>query len=556
VGFSVSRATKLALCVFVLVFVFAAAVSLLQDDQIADRDELDALVGRVASESAVVTNDYLARAEISVRVVAVSLAALPSAESQSLVFANVIRQSDQIDAVYVGRPNGDFHFVGRSTDDDALPTDNALVDNALVDTALANAIIAFRSREIREAADGRQSTERWFDAELSELATPVVTNAEFDPRERPWYIGAIGSDTPESWSDPYVFFSSQEIGITYSIAVTDDAGEQAVVCADIVLGELINFLEQRLPTPGSLALVLDRSGSVLATSDLSAERSSAAAVDQRILDAFLPSVSNERSSTEPVLIHLEDESTPEGEGSIVAIAPVGALDKWSLIVIAPENELIVGTEAGSQLLTTLVVPIALAALIALVVLAASHVLRLRSAAQTDALTGLISRYEIVRRLGGPLTRGQSSGALAIVDLNGFKRVNDEHGHDVGDFVLRETARRLAASLPRTATVGRLGGDEFVIVLRLDANPVDQIKGVLAALAEPIAVGRGTVEIGGSAGITFFNESEPTTLQRVLREADLALYAAKDTTSSPVRIFHRSMETREDSPPALWDDAWA
>lgn len=528
VGSSVMRATKISFLAFC--GVLACALGLLTmwpGDRDADRSEIDALVARVAAESAVVTNDYLARAEISARLVAGSLSAMPDVDSQTLLFANVIDQSPQIDAVFVGESNGDFHFVARWIDPDAEPSDDAAA--------------ALRSREIRETADGRQTTERWFDFELTELAPPIVRPADYDPRERPWFIGAATSEISENWSDPYVFFSSQEVGITYSVAVTDRNGDDTVIGADIVLGDLIAFLEQRLPTPGSLALVLDRSGSVLATSDLSAQSSDTAAVDPRILDAALAPRPDDASASEPVLVHLDSGDTSEGEAMIAAVAPVGALDKWSLVVIAPEGELVVMAPTRSWLMTALLPAVAIAALLGLFVLSASYIFRLRRAVRTDALTGLISRYEIVRTLTGPLSRGQSSGALAIIDLNGFKSINDEHGHGIGDFVLRETARRIDANLPRAASVGRLGGDEFIVVFALDSNPIDRLKAVLTVLAEPITVGRRVITTGGSAGVTFFNEGEPTQLRRVLREADLALYAAKSDRENAVRIFHRSME---------------
>jgi diguanylate cyclase (GGDEF)-like protein len=313
-----------------------------------------------------------------------------------------------------------------------------------------------------------------------------------------------------------------------------------------VLDDLIAFLSERLPTPGSLALVLDRSGSVLATSGLTTEASTTEAVDPRILEAVVSSESELSVSTEPVLIRLESETATEGQDSIAAIAPVGALDKWSLVVIAPEAELVVTSTVSAGVMSTVLPALALAFLTALIVVAAAYVLRLRSAARTDALTGLLSRYEIVRRLTGPLSRGQSSGALAIIDLNHFKQVNDEHGHGIGDFVLRETARRIGANVPRSATVGRLGGDEFIVALSLEVNPINQLKVVIASLAEPITIGQRTINTGGSAGVTFFNEGEPIQLRQVLREADLALYAAKQDEASSVRIFNRSMEPTNDT----------
>jgi diguanylate cyclase (GGDEF)-like protein/PAS domain S-box-containing protein len=116
---------------------------------------------------------------------------------------------------------------------------------------------------------------------------------------------------------------------------------------------------------------------------------------------------------------------------------------------------------------------------------------LAALASHDPLTGLANRRLFRELLDAGLARTQRNGlplAVAFVDLDDFKNVNDSHGHDVGDFVLCETAHRLVATVRGTDTVARFGGDEFVIVFDPnDANSHNLVERIDQALAAPIYV---------------------------------------------------------------------
>jgi len=148
----------------------------------------------------------------------------------------------------------------------------------------------------------------------------------------------------------------------------------------------------------------------------------------------------------------------------------------------------------------------------------------------DALTRLPNRVLLLDRLQYALQAAQrTEGAvsLLVLDLDGFKAVNDSFGHHVGDLVLQEVARRLSASLRGADTVGRLGGDEFAIVLpESDADEAGQVATrILARLVLPMLVETRTLQVGGSIGIATSpgHGIEPDTL---MRHADAAMYAAK------------------------------
>ncbi|HEV2928904.1 MAG TPA: GGDEF domain-containing protein [Propionibacteriaceae bacterium] len=143
---------------------------------------------------------------------------------------------------------------------------------------------------------------------------------------------------------------------------------------------------------------------------------------------------------------------------------------------------------------------------------------LAHAAHHDPLTGLANRAALDARLapGGPV-------GLLLVDLDGFKPVNDTWGHDVGDEVLRLVAERLVGCVRSGDLVARLGGDEFVIVV--EASAVDTVaRHVTAALGAPYSIDGRVLAVGASVGVAHSaTGADPDAL---LRRADQAMYEAK------------------------------
>lgn len=147
-------------------------------------------------------------------------------------------------------------------------------------------------------------------------------------------------------------------------------------------------------------------------------------------------------------------------------------------------------------------------------------------ADTDPLTGLLNRRAFVRELTCELTRESGGEALALVDLNGFKPINDTFGHATGDAVLRRVADRIARSVGSAHLVARMGGDEFAIFFRgcftAEAAQVcgDQI---CAALQSPIKIDDREFHVGLSCGVAIIGHCD---VSEALFRADAAMYRAK------------------------------
>jgi diguanylate cyclase (GGDEF)-like protein len=155
--------------------------------------------------------------------------------------------------------------------------------------------------------------------------------------------------------------------------------------------------------------------------------------------------------------------------------------------------------------------------------------QMRDLAHTDPLTGLANRREFDMRLDEEIAKADRASpfAIALLDLNGFKPINDEHGHAIGDGVLCELAERLRRACGDHAIVARQGGDEFAILVPagsplLETSLADH---VLAALAAPYRIGGRSIGVGAGIGTATWPEHGESA-RRLLEVADRALYAAK------------------------------
>ena len=177
-----------------------------------------------------------------------------------------------------------------------------------------------------------------------------------------------------------------------------------------------------------------------------------------------------------------------------------------------------------------------------------HEKRLEYRALHDALTDLPNRLLLADRLEQAMARvrrGRGLLAVAYLDLDGFKEINDRHGHDVGDRFLVRLVQRLSDSLRDCDTLARLGGDEFVIVLP-DLAARDQsaivFDRLLKLIDQPLEVNRRNIQVSASIGIAFFahddGELEP---DQLIRQADQAMYKAKQTGKNRYHFFDAEQE---------------
>lgn len=173
---------------------------------------------------------------------------------------------------------------------------------------------------------------------------------------------------------------------------------------------------------------------------------------------------------------------------------------------------------------------------------------LRYLANYDALTGLPNRALLMDRIYHGIDqarRDKRSLALCFIDLDKFKQINDSLGHDIGDLLLKEVARRLTLTLRDSDTVARLGGDEFVVLLegyKAQDNISHVARKMLTVVSEPMQFGTHTVGISPSIGIAVFPE-DALNATELLKHADVAMYHAKEAGRNNFQFFTAEMNEK-------------
>jgi diguanylate cyclase (GGDEF)-like protein len=168
----------------------------------------------------------------------------------------------------------------------------------------------------------------------------------------------------------------------------------------------------------------------------------------------------------------------------------------------------------------------------------------RYLATHDALTGIGNRRMFITHLENACCPGSGAPArpfaLLMLDLDGFKEVNDDHGHGSGDIVLQETASRLSRNMRAGDTVARLGGDEFALIMPNAGAREAAIKAdrLIQVLSERIRVDDVWLSVGASIGIATA-PLDGDTVAGIMRNADLALYRAKESGRGTSRVFDAS-----------------
>jgi diguanylate cyclase (GGDEF)-like protein/PAS domain S-box-containing protein len=160
----------------------------------------------------------------------------------------------------------------------------------------------------------------------------------------------------------------------------------------------------------------------------------------------------------------------------------------------------------------------------------------------DSLTGLANRTLLAERLKQAMVGAHRRGqllAVVFLDLDGFKSINDQYGHQTGDQLLRALAARMKVGLREIDTLARLGGDEFVAVFQdvPDAQAsVPMLERLLSVCSQPVDLGSMSIKVSASLGVTFYPQTDDVDADQLLRQADQAMYQAKLSGKNRYHVF--------------------
>ncbi len=410
-------------------------------------------------------------------------------------------------------------------------------------------------------------------------------SALFDPRTRPWYANGKGNQG-HTWTSVYIDFGSRQLLATRARQVQGVDGNFAgVVATDVSLKALNDFVGSLKVSPNGVAFIIEPDGNLIASSassnvvtlpDGNSGRLNAGGSDHPLLKAAYHMV-QER------IIARDDKELPRvvefkaDDGSLIHAAFDRINDEaglnWTTIVAVPASDFLGGVRENVKrtiLLATLAVLLAIAIGLSILSWVSNDLRRLSEVARrigegdfdttldlerrdeigalarsltsmqnrlrTDRLTGLANREAFLEQLRRRIDsahadrRNPRLGVL-FIDLNGFKAINDTHGHAAGDLALQEVAARLSHNLRQGDLVARYAGDEFVVLINevADRDSLEVVrKHVDDFLRKPlksIGVSATHISRGGAVGAALYPE-DATDAEGLLKHADRLMYIEK------------------------------
>lgn len=473
------------------------------------------LLSESAQVSVTQTQGFLEPAIRSARLTSEVTATMGTDSSLESFLVELIEANPEFDAVYYASTDGKFISVAN--------------DLSVVGAATRT--------KVTDQQTGSQVWWRSSDGRI--VLSDNVDDDWYIPATRSWFKRALVAEEPV-WTDLYTSFTSQQLGVTVSIANRDAQGvAQGVVGIDIGLTALSSFLEGLDVSERGSSFIVDSQGRTVAFPGAD----EAIARDRQFLNLAMIDDPISRAVYEDfqALGLLGGRRFSgfefEGEAYQAVYVPMRIDDDhtWTLAVYAPENDFVGTLRTNERLI------IAMAMVISAILIAAGYwvatkvtvpVQELKARAETDPLTGLFDRRHFMEISGQMSTQAviqDEPFCVALLDIDKFKAVNDTYGHGVGDEVLTAMADRLSHALRENDLVARFGGEEFA--LALPKSDLQSAFGVIDRLRlgiseKPIRTSAGPISISFSAGVAQLS-LEFSDVDALLLEADRALYRAKE-----------------------------
>jgi len=410
----------------------------------------------------------------------------------------------------------------------------------------------------------------------------------FEPRDRPWYK-AGAANTLQTWTSIYIDFKLQELVATRARRVNDRNGAfEGVVATDISLQQVTSFLQRLALSANGVAMVMERDGNLIGVSrgahvqrlpDGTAVRLNALGSADPLVAETYTAVRGLADTIADGRPHTTVFAAPDGSAVQVGYARLtddAGLD-WLIMVAVPRHDFLHGIIDNFRRTVLLAALAALVVMLTgtLVLATVTRELRKLAAAArqvgqgslepfgesqrkdelgdlarsfadmqrrllTDPLTGLANREALIRRVEDRIVQQRRRGdprpfGVLFVDINHFKKINDEFGHDMGDAVLRELGRRLAAAVRAGDLVARFAGDEFLVMLdsverRDDAERIRaQIEELLRQPLEILTGSKALAPaLGAAVGLAIYPE-DGQDVDTLVRHADQQMYLRKRTS---------------------------
>jgi diguanylate cyclase (GGDEF)-like protein len=436
-------------------------------------------------------------------------------------FLAALQANPEIAGVFIGRNDGSFLFVTRQH--------HSLLTKQIEVTASRRTVV----KRVRSSFD-------------SEPTISSVDGDAYDPRTRPWYQQAVSTDAP-SWTSIYQFATSKRAGITTASRLSPPGNNGSVVGVDLELAEVNRFVARIKVSEHGTAMIVDSTGQILGQrSDHPLQRDSSRTDNESLATALTPSMEGQKVAT----------FSFKRQTYALSVSPIAGSPNWFAAVAAPEADFLSAQRQIESRLIFTAIGVAVTSTVlgfATFLLLRRRVDRLARNASVDALTGALNRGRVQELAERRLERNRRDSKptyVCLLDIDGFKQVNDTYGHPEGDRVIRVLSERLSDGLRSDDLFGRYGGEEFLVVLDNIDNAADAFAAIdrlrLSATAEPILLGDELVSLTLSAGLAGLvpgtldeltrGHSDDIDFEELTRRADRALYAAKEAGRNRTKAY--------------------
>lgn len=455
-----------------------------------------------------------------------------TAPQQMAGLNGVLNAVREVDGAMTGRPDGRFVFVQRGATTPGQPPQAPGESGGQGDHSALRFVLSVNTQPVRRVTQGHITAQGQL-LNMTEVSNP------YDPRQRPWYKQAMQSPGQTVWTAPYIFAASRKPGITVSSTVqAPNQPISAVVAMDVRLDGLAGLLQNLQISPNGRAFIADTQGHAVATS-----RAWPGDLENRV--PLLREISDP-----PLQALLAGQDALPGQGqeklrmysvgkvryaAVLRDVQVTPEMRWLIGVYAPEADFNAELqEASRKQLWAILLFTLFSVLVAwpLAFRATRPLANLQRQATTDALTGLANRASLLALLHEELRQVKLSNnelAVVLLDLDGFKAINDQYGHRVGDEVLLAVAARLLGSVRPGDMLGRLGGDEFALILKGGTRERIRlrIESIIQELSlRPLEVEGRQFSLGATAGLAFNEPALHREDDELLDAADQALMRGK------------------------------